>query len=131
MKTIWPTAPPGPQPEITHIASNERQPRGTSQELCSDHDEDVANYPDPTERSDGVCIFLDGLSGRIHGNPETRDRDEQIRERLREMGYEVISIPATALTDRERMASYFFRLARCLMDRAAAELVRTNPTWFS
>jgi hypothetical protein len=87
-------------------------------------------YPDPTERTDGVCIFLDGLSGRIHGNPETRDRDEQIRERLREMGYEVISIPATALTDRERMGTYFFRLARCLMDRVAADSMRANPGWF-
>jgi hypothetical protein len=88
-------------------------------------------YPDPTERTDGVCIFLDGLSGRIHGNPETRDRDEQIRERLREMGYEVIAIPASALTDRDRMANYFFRIARCLMDRTAAEAIRTNPAWFS
>jgi hypothetical protein len=87
-------------------------------------------YSDPTERTEGVCLFLDGLSGHIHGNPQTRDRDAQIRERLRELGFNVISLPVTALSDRERMANVIYRIARCVMDRAAADAARMNPIWF-
>ncbi len=88
-------------------------------------------YPDPTGRTEGVCIFLDGLSGGIHGNPETRERDIQIRERLRELGFDVIQLPATALSDRDRMVTVIYRIARCVMDRAAADAARMNPAWFT
>lgn len=84
-------------------------------------------FPDPTERTDGVCVYLDGLSDRLHGNPETRERDEQMRERLREMGCEVVAIPATALDDPERVAAMLSRIARILMGKAEAERLRS--TW--
>jgi len=41
----------------------------------------------------GVCIYLDGMRRHIHGNPETRARDLQIRAELRARNYEVIKIP--------------------------------------
>lgn len=87
-------------------------------------------YPTPDDRFAGVCIYLDGLSTQIHGNPETKERDEQIRETLREMDYEVIAIPKTALDDRDRMLTIFTRIARRLLTREEAERFKGNSDWF-
>lgn len=62
----------------------------------------------------GVCIYVDGLSGHLHGNPETAEVDREIRTELRNRGYEVIEIAASHLDDRERMRVHFGRLARAL-----------------
>ncbi|MCC6356514.1 MAG: DUF1998 domain-containing protein, partial [Verrucomicrobiae bacterium] len=85
-------------------------------------------FEDPNGRAEGICIYLDGLSDRLHGNPETRVRDDQMRERLRELGYEVIPVPYTALDDPERVASMLARIARVLMGRAEAERLRSEWT---
>jgi len=89
----------------------------------------------PSARSDsrheGVCIYLDGLSAGIHGAPETQARDIQIRERLGEMGFEVISMPKTALDDRDRMPGIFSRIARKLLTKEEAERIKTDSSWFS
>ena len=87
-------------------------------------------YPDPSGRSEGVCIYLDGLSEGLHGNPLTATRDNQMREALRERQFEVIPIPASALNDRDRMITIFYRLARLLMERPRADEVRNNAAWF-
>jgi hypothetical protein len=47
-----------------------------------------------------------------------------------EMGYEVISIPKTALDDRDRMAGFFSRIARKLLTKEEAERIKTDSTWF-
>ncbi len=36
---------------------------------------------------EGVCIYLDGMSGHLHGNVETRTRDIQIRTELKNKDY--------------------------------------------
>lgn len=87
-------------------------------------------YPSPDERHEGVCVYLDGLSAHIHGSAESQQRDTQIRERLAEMGYEVISVPKTALDDRDRMAGYFGRIARKLLTKEEADRIKKNPDWF-
>ncbi len=46
------------------------------------------------------------------------------------MGYEVISIPKTALDDRDRMAGFFSRIARKLLTKEEAERIKTDSTWF-
>lgn len=84
----------------------------------------------PDDRHEGVCIYLDGLSSHIHGSTETRERDTQIRERLAEMGYEVVSIPKTAMDDRERMAGIFGRISRKLLTKKESDHIRSNPTWY-
>ena len=38
----------------------------------------------------GICVYLDGLSDGIHGNPETATRDRAMREALRAQRYEVL-----------------------------------------
>lgn len=87
-------------------------------------------FEDPHGRTEGICIYLDGLSRHLHGNPETAQRDRMIREELRSRAYEVIEIPHGHLTDREAMRRHFYRLGRLLMDREAAERFRSGDEWF-
>src|SRR5262249_39828126 len=60
----------------------------------------------------GICVYLDGLSDHIHGNPHTAERDRALRDELRGRYYEVFEISASELEDREAMARHFYRLAR-------------------
>jgi SOS-response transcriptional repressor LexA len=70
------------------------------------------------------------LSGHIHGNPETFQRDRQIREQLRATGYEVIEIAASDLYDRDKMSRHFYRLGRLLVGREHAQEIRQRTDWF-
>jgi hypothetical protein len=84
---------------------------------------------DPTEP--GICLYLDGLSDRLHGNPVTAERDRVLREALRAKGYEVFELPASCLDDRGRMTQLFYDLGLRLLDRDRAKSLRANPTtWF-
>jgi hypothetical protein len=85
----------------------------------------------PDGRKEGVCIYLDGMSRHLHGNPETAQRDREIREELRSQGYEVIEIPASNLSDPEAMRRTFFRIGQVLVGRDRANDIRENPSWFS
>lgn len=87
-------------------------------------------FADELSEEPGVCIYLDGLSEQLHGNPETRARDQQIREQLRVQGYEVVEIAASDLNDKGAMKRHFFRLARFLIGREEAVRIRDNPGWF-
>ncbi len=87
-------------------------------------------YADPAERLDGICIYLDGLSDSVHGNPETRERDHQIRTQLRNENYQVFEMACSELDDRERVTALFYRLGRLLLDRTAADRIRNENGWF-
>lgn len=78
----------------------------------------------------GLCVYLDGLSSHLHGNPATREQDRAIRDTLRSRGYEVIEIAATQLTDRAAMIRHFARIARNLIGRDRAREVRDDDSWF-
>ena len=80
---------------------------------------------------EGICIYLDGMSRHIHGNRETQQRDQRIREALRNQEYEVIAIPYTDLADRTAMAAHFYRLGKLLVGRSEAKKKRDNPDWFT
>ena len=86
-----------------------------------------ADHHDPDE---GVCIYLDGLSKHIHGNPETAERDREIRTWLRNSGYEVIEIPANELDDGDAMVRHFRRLANYLGLAGVRDRVRKDKSWF-
>lgn len=79
----------------------------------------------------GVCVFVDGLSTGIHGNPASIARDRAVRDELQDMGYDVIAIAKSHLDEREQMARHFQRLARLLMGPEAAEQVRRETGWFA
>jgi hypothetical protein len=87
-------------------------------------------YADPAGRLDGICIYLDGLSESVHGNPETQECDQQIRTHLRNENYQVFEIACSELDDRERVAALFYRLGRLLLDRTAADRIRNENGWF-
>lgn len=88
-------------------------------------------YADPTGRSDGLCVYLDGMSRALHGDPERGRLDAQIRAALEGRGYEVRAIAQSDLTDRQAMATHFYWIARRLLpDRQSADRLRDEPTWF-
>lgn len=88
-------------------------------------------YPkqDPDDDEKGLCIYLDGMSSGIHGNPEAQVRDRTIREHLRSENYVVISIPAFELTDKGAMVVHFKRIAKFLSGRDFANRI-SSAEWF-
>lgn len=79
---------------------------------------------------EGVCIYLDGLSGHLHGNPATSEQDQRIRTWLRNNSYEVIEIAASDLHDEAAMARHFRRLAGYLGANDLRDALRSDTSWF-
>jgi len=91
---------------------------------------DVVYRSEDHEPDEGVCIYLDGLSAHLHGNPQTAERDREIRTWLRNHGYDVIEIAATDLGDEEAMVRHFRKLAGYLGEREIRRRVRDDRSWF-
>ena len=87
-------------------------------------------YEDLLGHTDGLCIYLDGLSEAIHGNPEARRRDRRLRQELEARDFEVVEIVATELNDLDAMRGYFARIARILVGKQRAKEVREDISWF-
>ena len=87
-------------------------------------------YEVDSDSVDGLCIYLDGMSQHLHGNPETQQRDRAITDELESLGYEVFRIPAGDLHDRDAMAKHFFRIGRFLVGKEQARQLRQQPNWF-
>ncbi len=85
--------------------------------------------PHHTE-DEGICIYLDGLSGHLHGNPETAEQDQRIRGWLRNNGHEVIEIAASDLDDEGAMVRHFRKLASYLGDANLRTSVQADTRWF-
>ena len=89
-------------------------------------------YRDPDDDfCKGVCIYLDGMSRHIHGNPETARKDRAIRNWLRGSDYEVIEIPANELDDEDAMARHFRRLANYLGQSSRGRRLAKDRSWFA
>jgi len=82
------------------------------------------------EDNEGVCIYLDGLSAELHGNPERAEKDRRIRDWLRNNGYEVIEIAANELDDPDAMTRHFRKLAGYLREDRLREALRQARDWF-
>ena len=91
---------------------------------------DVIYRGEDHQPDEGVCIYLDGLSRHLHGNPETAERDREIRAWLRGQGYEVVEIAAVELDDEAAMVRHFRRLAGYLGMRELRKRVRDDRSWF-
>jgi RAD3-like DEAD/DEAH box helicase/uncharacterized protein DUF1998/helicase-like protein len=87
-------------------------------------------FADVSERTDGICLYLDGMSQALHGNPATQTRDRAIREELRNRSYEVLEITYGQLSDQAAMREKFWRLARMLMGKDRATKIREDASWF-
>lgn len=79
---------------------------------------------------EGVCIYLDGLSGHLHGHPATVEQDRRIRTWLGNNGYDVIEISVVDLDDESAMTRYFRKLAGLLRADALRESIRKDTSWF-
>ena len=89
-------------------------------------------YRDPEEDfCKGVCVYLDGMSRHIHGNPDTARKDRAIRTWLRGSDYEVIEIPANELDDEDAMARHFRRLANYLGRGRMGRSLAKDRSWFT
>jgi phage repressor protein C with HTH and peptisase S24 domain len=82
------------------------------------------------ELNEGVCIYLDGLSTHLHGNPETADRDRQMRTWLRNNGYDVLEIAVSDLNDEGAMVQHFRKLAGYLRADDLRKSLRDDTSWF-
>lgn len=88
-------------------------------------------YEDPKEVTDGICIYLDGLSKHIHGNAATKQNDIAIRSILRSQNFAVLEIPASHLNDPDSLADFLYQLARKLVTKSKAEDIRGSRQWNS
>jgi hypothetical protein len=79
---------------------------------------------------EGICVYLDGLSGHLHGNPATAEQDQRIRAWLRNNGYEVIEIARSDLDDEGAMTRHFRKLAGYLGATERRDALRTDRSWF-
>ena len=86
-------------------------------------------FADPTQRTEGVCVYVDGLSAAIHGNAERLRQDAMIREELRNREYEVVVIAASEIDDKDIVASLLGKIARKILGREHAERVRNDRSW--
>lgn len=92
---------------------------------------DVYFSGDPDDEDDrGICIYLDGMSSLLHGDPTTAERDREIRSWLRNNGYQVIEVTAVELDDRNAMVRHFKKLARFLEGKSLAKQIEEDATWF-
>jgi ATP-dependent helicase YprA (DUF1998 family) len=82
------------------------------------------------DENEGICIYLDGYSNHLHGNPETAERDRLIRDWLRNNGWEVIEITRVDLDDPGAMSRHFRRLAGYLGANDLRERLRGDASWF-
>jgi hypothetical protein len=82
------------------------------------------------DNDEGVCIYLDGLSAHLHGNPATAQKDREIRDWLRGNGYEVIEIAASDLDDEGAMTRHFRKLAGYLGENELRQQVKADTSWF-
>jgi len=87
-------------------------------------------FEDPTGRTEGVCVYIDGLSAAIHGNVGQQHHDALIRDELRNREYEVVVIAATEVDDQDVLAGHLGKIARKLLGRERAEEVRGDRSWY-
>jgi ATP-dependent helicase YprA (DUF1998 family)/SOS-response transcriptional repressor LexA len=88
-------------------------------------------FPSDDSSEAGTCVYLDGLSAALHGNPETQRRDVEITNVLESRGYFVLRLPASELDDRAAMARFFYNLGKELLGRDQARAVRDETGWFA
>lgn len=88
-------------------------------------------YEPDHDLSEGICVYLDGMSKHLHGDPERAEIDRQIREKLESIGYDVRTIPRGHLDDRNAMTDHFTWLARKIGGKPRSKSFEENQDWWS
>lgn len=87
-------------------------------------------YGEEDEADTGLCIYLDGMAGHIHGNPEQTEKDSVIRAKLDNRGYEVVVVRSFELDDKNMVVRAIARIARYLVGREKQRAVREDTSWY-
>jgi hypothetical protein len=87
-------------------------------------------YEGEDEDEPGVCIYLDGMAGHIHGNPAQAERDRFLRERLRALQYEVIVVASFELDDRNAVVAAIAKVAKYLVGKERWRALKDDTGWF-
>ncbi len=82
------------------------------------------------EDEPGICIYLDGMAGHIHGNAEQAEKDRVIRAKLDSLGYEVVVVRSFDLDDKDAVVRAIARIAKYLVGRAKQREVKKDTAWF-
>lgn len=78
----------------------------------------------------GVAIYLDGMAGHIHGNPEQAEKDRFLRESLRSRGFEVVEVRSFELDDKAALMSAILRIAKYQLGKDRQRELRNDQRWF-
>jgi hypothetical protein len=78
----------------------------------------------------GICIYLDGMADHIHGNPEQSEKDRAQRDKLDNLGYEVVVVRSFELDDKSAVVRAIARIAKYLVGREKQRAVRSDTSWF-
>lgn len=87
-------------------------------------------YAGEDEGEPGICIYLDGMAGHIHGNPEQAEKDRAIRAKLDSLGYEVVVVRSFELDDKDAVVRAIARIAKYLVGKEKQKAVRSDTSWF-
>jgi hypothetical protein len=87
-------------------------------------------YASDDEDEPGICVYLDGMAGHIHGNQEQQDKDTFLRTRLREKGFVVVEVPSFKLDDKAEMVRIIARLAKYLLGKDDQRRLKDDTSWF-
>ena len=87
-------------------------------------------YKGEDEDEPGICIYLDGMAGHIHGNPEQAEKDIAIRARLDSLGYEVVVVRSFELDDMNAVVRAVARIAKYLVGKDKQREIKKDTSWF-
>lgn len=87
-------------------------------------------YEGEDEHEPGLCIYLDGMAGHIHGNPETAEKDRVIRAKLDTLDYQWIAVTSFELDDRKAMVQKIARIAKFLVGKERQRELRDDTSWY-
>lgn len=87
-------------------------------------------YAGEDEAEPGICIYVDGMAGHIHGNPEQAEKDRAIRAKLDSLAYEVVVVRSFELDDRDAVVRAVARIAKYLVGKEKQRSVKTDTSWF-
>jgi ATP-dependent helicase YprA (DUF1998 family) len=87
-------------------------------------------YDGTDDDEPGLCVYVDGMSGHIHGNPEQKQKDDAIRAKLSAMHYEVVVVRSFELNDRDAMVRTISRIAKYLVGKEKQRSLKEDTTWF-
>jgi len=88
-------------------------------------------YQGEDEDEPGICIYLDGMAGHIHGNPEQAEQDRAIRAKLDSQGYEVVVVRSFELDDQDALVRTIARIAKYLIGKEKQRELREDTGWFT